>query len=116
MDCRPGPNVTHVCDGASMPFERDSFDVVFSTETFEHAENWRCILKAMQRTCKPGGLLFVTAATDGRIPHGSDGGEVTPGEFYGAIKAEELRALIRGRVILFEENYHEGDLRAAWIR
>lgn len=113
LDRQQGPGVNRVRDGAKTGFRSASFDVVYSTETLEHATDWRAVLAEMHRVIKPGGLLFVTAATTGREVHGFN--EFGDGH-YENVKPDELRALIEGRIILWEEDYSACDVRAAWIR
>lgn len=114
VDRQLGEGVDHVLDAASMPFADGEFDVSFSTEVFEHAANWRQIVKEMARVTKPGGLIFVTCATVGRPVHGKD--EWGFG-YYGNVRAGNLRSQIRGELLIFEEQYGDVcDVRAAWIR
>ena len=47
------------------------FDTVISTEMLEHDKYWELSLHAMYRALKPGGLLLITAAGDGREEHGT---------------------------------------------
>lgn len=45
-------------------------DMVISTEMLEHDPYWALSLEKMYDVLKPGGLLLITAAGDGRPPHG----------------------------------------------
>lgn len=47
-------------DGIQMPFENDSFEVVFSTEVLEHVPNPELYLTEVKRVLKPGGMFFFT--------------------------------------------------------
>jgi SAM-dependent methyltransferase len=47
-------------DGHHIPFEDNSFDSVFSSETFEHLFNIDEILAELNRVLKPGGNMLVT--------------------------------------------------------
>lgn len=47
------------------------FDVMVSCESLEHDEFWRVTLWSMYHYLKPGGLLLVTAAGNGRREHGT---------------------------------------------
>jgi SAM-dependent methyltransferase len=70
VDISPGKNVDVVCAG----HEYDSdirFDVVCSTECFEHDPFWDKTLNNMYRLLKPGGLFFFSCAGDGRDEHGT---------------------------------------------
>lgn len=58
------PHLTRIeCDGL--------FDTVISMEALEHDEFWRDTLRAMYAKLKPGGLLMITCAGDGRPEHGT---------------------------------------------
>ena len=43
-----------------LPFEDNSFDVVYSISVPEHAENYTGILSELNRILRPGGLFIVT--------------------------------------------------------
>ncbi len=47
-------------DGKHLPFENDSFDVIFSSEVFEHVFNLQELLVEIKRVLKPGGKLIFT--------------------------------------------------------
>jgi SAM-dependent methyltransferase len=47
-------------DGRHLPFDDGSFDVVFSTEVFEHVFNLQEMLAELHRVLKPGGLMLFT--------------------------------------------------------
>lgn len=47
-------------DGKHLPFENDSFDVIFSSEVFEHVFNLHELLLEIKRVLKPGGKLIFT--------------------------------------------------------
>lgn len=47
-------------DGKTVPFEDDTFDVVFSSEVFEHVFNADELFAEIARVLKPGGALFLT--------------------------------------------------------
>ena len=47
-------------DGHTLPFEKDSFDSIFSSETFEHLFNIDEILTELNRVLKPNGQLLIT--------------------------------------------------------
>lgn len=46
-------------------------NIVISTEMLEHDRYWKESLKAMYDILKPGGLMIITAAGDGRQEHGT---------------------------------------------
>lgn len=47
-------------DGKNLPFENESFDVVFCSEVFEHVFNLPELLKEINRVLKRGGKLIFT--------------------------------------------------------
>lgn len=47
-------------DGKHLPFEDESFDVIFSSEVFEHVFNLPELLLEIRRVIKPGGKLIFT--------------------------------------------------------
>ncbi len=47
-------------DGKTLPFENNSFDVIFSSEVFEHVFNMHELLVEIKRVLRPGGKLIFT--------------------------------------------------------
>ena len=90
IDIQPGRGVDVVADAADyMPAE--PVQCVVCCEVLEHAEQAAKIVANAAKMLQPGGVLFVTAATDPRVPHSAvDGGAVQAGEFYRNIDANEL--------------------------
>lgn len=88
VDIEPGPGVdiVHDCTGEWPPGDRaPRFDIVVCTEVLEHVQQWRNLLKTCAQALDPMGsqLLFVTAASDGRRPHGASGAmDPAPDEWY----------------------------------
>ncbi len=70
-DMVPGPNVTAVCKTSALPFPANTFDVVVSSECFEHDPEWRESLVKIWDMLKPCGLFFFTCAGTGRGEHGT---------------------------------------------
>jgi SAM-dependent methyltransferase len=70
VDVFDGKNVDVVCPGHKYDSDK-RFDVVCSTECFEHDPFWNETLNNMHRLLKPGGLFFFTCAGDGRDEHGT---------------------------------------------
>jgi SAM-dependent methyltransferase len=64
-------NVTIVCKTSELPFEDESFDVIVSTECFEHDPEWDLSLKKISKMLKPNGLFFFTCGGEGRGEHGT---------------------------------------------
>jgi len=46
-------------------------DVMISTECLEHDADWKMTLAAMYDYLKPGGLMLITCASEGRAEHGT---------------------------------------------
>lgn len=71
LDVGPGKNVDVVCKGHEYSVPDSTFDVIISTEAFEHDMYYQKTLKNIVRLLKPGGLFLFTCATTGRQEHGT---------------------------------------------
>jgi SAM-dependent methyltransferase len=71
VDLAPGRNVDFVSKGHEFALPDASFDVVISTECFEHDQFYDRTLQNAVRLLKPGGLFFFSCATIGRPEHGT---------------------------------------------
>jgi len=71
VDVGEGKDVDVVCPGQDYDAPDKFFDVVCSTECFEHNPHWLETFNNMIRMCKDGGLIFFTCATTGRPEHGT---------------------------------------------
>jgi|SRR6185437_2254318 len=92
LDIRAGANVDIVADAAEWIPWAPIWDLVISTECFEHAKNWREIIHTAYKACKPGGRIVVTCAGPGRPPHSAFvEAELQPGEYYGNVDPVALR-------------------------
>ena len=71
VDMREGPGVDIVCDANDIVerFGEASFDVVISTDTMEHIENWRGAMSNFKRVCKSGGIMIITTVSKGYGKH-----------------------------------------------
>lgn len=58
VDRKLGKNVHVLSLIHKIPFTDSIFDVVLSTNAFEHDRHWRSSLNTMVRVLKPGGLMF----------------------------------------------------------
>lgn len=92
VDIREGPGVDVVADASTWVPDQE-YDVVVSTETFEHTAVWPDICLTAYKACKTGGKLILTMAGPGRAVHSAvDGGpSLHPGEYYGNVEPELLR-------------------------
>ena len=70
VDVNEGKNVDVVCKGHEYKSDKP-FDVVCSTECFEHDPFWKDTINNMYGLLRPGGLFFFTCASDGRDEHGT---------------------------------------------
>lgn len=99
IDVRPGKGVDIVADAADWQGSKDFYDLVVCTETFEHAERWREIIRTAWDVLRPGGWLVFTCAGPGRPPH--SGVEAVWGligdEWYANVSPEEIRAELEGQ-------------------
>lgn len=66
IDLESGPNVGLVMsDPYSLPIEDRSVDVVVASSVFEHADFFWLTFLEMVRVCKPGGLIYINAPSNG---------------------------------------------------
>lgn len=100
VDLGPGNNVDVICRGHE--YNSDTlFDVVISTECFEHDEFYALTINNMYRLLKPNGLFLFTCATEGRAEHGtrrtspSDAPFVAElGDYYKNLVENDIRQII----------------------
>jgi hypothetical protein len=71
VDIGPGRNVNLVCRTHELPFPEESFDVIVSTECFEHDRHYVESLRKICALLRPGGLFFFSCAGVGREEHGT---------------------------------------------
>jgi SAM-dependent methyltransferase len=81
LDIGPGKNVDIVSRAHEYNAPDASYDVVVSTEMFEHDKFLHLSLPNMVRVLKPGGLFFWTCAAPGRLEHGTRRSEPTASPF-----------------------------------
>lgn len=93
LDVLPGDNVDFVADGGAWTPVRQ-YDLVVTTETFEHAENWQGIIRTAWDALRPGGWLVFTCAGPGRPEHSGIAAVwgLIDGEHYANVSAEQIRA------------------------
>jgi len=70
-DMTAGKNVTIVSPTSKLTFDEGHFDIIVSTECFEHDPEYELSMKNIARMCKPGGIFFFTCASTGRPEHGT---------------------------------------------
>lgn len=71
VDIAYGQNVDIVSKGHELGFPDGTFDIIISTECFEHDQYYDATIKNIYRMLKPGGLFIFTCATTGRPEHGT---------------------------------------------
>ncbi len=71
IDVAEGRNVDLVCPAHELGLPPNTFDVIVSTECLEHDRYWDKTLHNAVRMLRPGGLLLITCATEGRPEHGT---------------------------------------------
>jgi SAM-dependent methyltransferase len=70
-DVAAGPGVDVVCAGQELDFDSEHFEVVVSTECFEHNPQWVETFSNMYRMLSSPGLFIMTCAAPGRAEHGT---------------------------------------------
>jgi SAM-dependent methyltransferase len=76
-------NVNIVCKTKDLPFKKETFDTIISTECFEHDPEFKQSLVKIYELLKPDGLFLFTCASSGRLEHGTK--QCSPWNSYGAI-------------------------------
>ena len=71
LDIGEGRNVDIVSKGHELNLPDNTFDVIISTECFEHDMYYEKTLRNIYRMLKPGGFFIFTCATTGRPEHGT---------------------------------------------
>jgi len=71
IDIAPGNNVDIVSLGHEHNASDNEYDIIISTECFEHDKHWDKTLSNIVRMLKSNGLFFFTCATTGRAEHGT---------------------------------------------
>jgi hypothetical protein len=99
VDVGPGKNVDVVCPGHLFT-SKFLFDVVISTECFEHDIHYKeTILNAVSLT-KPGGIFLFTCASTGRKVHGTstkglkDNPFLPWSDYYKNLTEEDVREVL----------------------
>lgn len=71
VDVAEGRNVDLVSPAHELRLPEGTFDIIVSTECLEHDRYWDKTLHNAVRMLRPGGMLLITCATDGRPEHGT---------------------------------------------
>lgn len=90
--------------GRYMRYDAERFkpDVIISTECLEHDEYWEDTLSEMFNAVKPGGLILITAAGEGRPEHGTTDNHSwcspATNEYYKNITTEMIEEVLPARL------------------
>jgi len=119
LDIAEGANVDIVADAATWTPDQQ-YDVVVSTECFEHTASWPEICRTAYEACRPGGRFIATMAGPGRPEHSAfDGGPLRAGEYYGNVDPELLREVLQAcgfTDIIIDQRTSPADVRAVATR
>jgi len=116
VDIEDGPGVDVVCDAAGFTTPL-LVRAVVCCEVLEHAANWKCLIRNAANVMTDG-VLVITCAGPGRLPHSAiDGGPLRPGEYYRNLSAAEIRAacLEAGFRGVFAEQFGYDTRAIAWM-
>ena len=98
IDIGQGKNVDFVVSGNLFRSEK-KFDVIISTECFEHDEYWQQTLKnVINNLLKEGGLFLFSCAAPGRPEHGTK--KTSPNDspfttdYYRNLSEEDIRSVL----------------------
>lgn len=105
IDVAPGKNVTKVCLAHEYDEPDNSFDVIISSDCFEHDMFWQKTFVNIVRLLKSDGLFCFSCKTTGGGEHGtlnSDGGFASPltveipgwENYYRNITEEDYRSVV----------------------
>lgn len=95
VDIADDPSVDVVGDAATVDLGR-TFDVVVSTECFEHTPDSANIIVNAYKHLRSGGVFVATMAGPGRHPHSATGAPLIPGtEWYRNVEPDELAGWLK---------------------
>lgn len=93
IDLRAGKGVDRVMDGAMAGQHfGPTFDVVLSTDTLEHVDEWRAFVRGSFDALKPWGIYAITTVKTGKGYHGypHDYWRFEPGMLDQVFKSQEI--------------------------
>ena len=72
VDIIKGRSVDILCNAEDLldKFEKNSFDILISTELLEHVGNWKKVISNFKNVVKSGGVILVTTRSRGFLYHG----------------------------------------------
>ena len=119
-DISLGKNVDIVSFGHELNMEDNYFDLVISSEVFEHDRNYKKTFENMYRMLKPSGTFLFTCAGRGRIEHGtsrtnpdnSPGNKLMEDDYYNNLEENDFSSLVDKKFHYYEflENKFHKDL------
>lgn len=119
VDIAYGRNVDIVSKGHELGFPENTFDIIISTECFEHDQYYIKTIQNIYRMLKPGGLFIFTCATIGRAEHGTRRttpedapllqGDIEWSDYYKNLTETDIREVldIEKDFVLFEFSTNE---------
>lgn len=118
LDIIDGPGVDIVRDGTlDWPSHFPKFDIIVTTEMFEHVEDWRGAIRTCAQALNSFDVqtIFITCASTGRRPHGASGEwDPPPGEWYQNVAPDEMERQLSKFFAHYEVTYNPmpGDVYA----
>lgn len=119
IDIVEGKNVDYVT--RVHDFNDSGFDVIITTEMLEHDEYLGFTIHSMFAMLKPGGLLLITAAGNGREEHGT--AKMHPGDsplthdYYKNLTVNDFAEnLVLDEFSVYEISYQNTDIRFFGIK
>ena len=72
VDISKGRGVDVICNAEDLfqKFQKESFDVLISTELLEHVRDWRRVICNFKNVVKPDGIILITTRSPGFHYHG----------------------------------------------
>jgi SAM-dependent methyltransferase len=90
----PGAEAVALAEGAPLPFDEDTFDVVWAGEVLEHVADVVGLLAEVRRVLRWGGPLLVTTPWHGRLAVASDAHFDPRADHLRFFSARTLRAVL----------------------
>lgn len=78
------------CDACALPFESESFSLVFSSHTIEHVHDANKFIVECDRVLMPGGFLYIICPDRNLDPHNDTANQDLGGRSYEEFTPKEL--------------------------
>lgn len=109
VDLKEGKNVDLVMPVHEVMGFDNHFDVIISTECFEHDKHYADSLKNIIRMLSPGGLFLFTCATLGRREHGTYNRKLKDspftGDYYKNLTAKDILDVIPVKEVFSDHSF-----------